>query len=143
MSAVGIAQFGRRGDVPSRPVVGAGRACLAHTGSGEVFFAVPIGRRKVRLSGWLPPGCRLVFGDDVGGHAAAVLDVDALFPGPGADRGGVDGAGGAAAAGGSPGGAADLAGVVDVCPQRGLELVGVLSAQVDFIVSLRDSALTR
>ena len=35
----------------------------------------------------------------------------------------------------SPGSAADLAGVVDVCPQRGMEFVGVLSAQVDFIVN--------
>ena len=78
---------------------------------------------------------RLVLSNNVGGHTATVLDVDALFPGPAADRGGVDDAAGAAAAGGSPGGAADLAGVVDVCPQRGVELVGVLSAQVDFIVS--------
>src|SRR5580704_4726822 len=87
---------------------------------------------KTPAGGCLSPGGRLVFGDDVGRHAAAVLDVDALFPGPGADCGGVDGAGGAAA-GGSAGCAAGLAGVVDVFPQRGVQFFGVLGAQVDFI----------
>jgi len=41
----------------------------------------------------------VVFCDDVGGHAAAVPDVDALFRGLAADRGRVDAAAGAAAAG--------------------------------------------
>ena len=62
----------------------------------------------MRLSERLLPGCRLVLGDDVGGHTAAT---------------------------GSPGRAADLAGVVNVCPQRGVELAGVLGIQVDFVVS--------
>jgi hypothetical protein len=88
--------------------------------------------RKAHAGGVLSRGCRLVFRDDVGGYAAAVFDVDALFPGPGADCGGVDGAGGAAA-GGSPGCAAGLAGVVDVFPQRRVQFFGVLSAQVDFV----------
>jgi hypothetical protein len=89
-----------------------GGVSRARPGGSRIRRSVP-GRDPV--GGCLPLGGRLVFGNDVGGHAAAVLDVDALFPGPGADRGGVDGAGGAAA-GGSPGGAAGLAGVVDVFP---------------------------
>jgi hypothetical protein len=42
---------------------------------------------------------RLVLSNNVGGHTATVLDVDALFPGPAANRGRVDGAVGAATAG--------------------------------------------
>src|ERR1700733_8715824 len=87
---------------------------------------------KAPAGGCLSPASRLIFGNDVGRHAAAVLDVDALLPGPGADCGGVDGAGGAAA-GGSPGCAAGLAGVIDVFPHRRVQFFGVLSGQVDFI----------
>jgi hypothetical protein len=73
-------------------------------------------------------------GDDVGGHAPAALDVDALFPGPVADCGRIDGAAGTAATQGSPGDAVDLAGVVDIFPQRCVKLAGVLSVRVDLIV---------
>jgi hypothetical protein len=82
----------------------------------------------------LPPGCSLVLGHDVSGHAPAVLDVDPLLPGPAADCSRIDGAVGTAASS-WPGGAADLAGVVDVCPQRSVEVAGVLSVQVDLIVN--------
>src|ERR1700691_342543 len=82
----------------------------------------------------LGSGCRLVFLDEFGGHAAAVLDVVAVPLGPLADLGSVDAISTAAAARGAPGGAADLAAVLDVLPERLAQLIAVLAAEVNLVV---------
>ena len=79
---------------------------------------------------------RLVLSNNVGGHTATVLDVDALFPCPGADGHGVGRAGPAGAAGSAPaGGAADLAGVSDVPAEGGAEFLAMPGVKVDLVFS--------
>jgi len=82
----------------------------------------------------LRSGCRLVFRDEVGRHPTAVLDVVAVPLGPFADLGGVDGGSAAEAAWRAAGGAAYLAAVLDVLPERLAQLIGVLAAEVNLVV---------
>jgi hypothetical protein len=77
-----------------------------------------------------------VLGDEADWYPAAVLDVIAVVPCPGADGHVIDGALLAAAGGGGgclARGAGDLAGAGDVRAERGAQLVVVLAAEVDFV----------
>jgi len=72
----------------------------------------------------------------VGGYTPAVLDVVPVPPRPRADSHRVHRTGPAATASArSACRPADLAGMLDVLPQRGAQFVAVLAAQVDFIGS--------
>src|SRR5271154_3934601 len=79
---------------------------------------------------WLGAARFLVLRDEIGRYAPAVLNVIPVFPRPGADSHCVYCAGLAIAAAARtaccPG---DLAGVLDVLPQRAVQLVTVLTAQ--------------
>jgi len=77
----------------------------------------------------------LVLGNDVGGDTAAVLGADALFPGPGADRHGIDRAGPAVAADSAPASrATGLAGMSRIVCERVAQVFGVLGVEVDLVV---------
>ena len=84
----------------------------------------------------------MVPGNDVSGNTAAVLDADALFPGPGADRHGVDRAGPAAAAGGAPAsGAAALAGArLEISARRGSPVRVAEAGSGELLPGRRDRA---
>src|SRR5258708_23988993 len=75
--------------------------------------------------------------DELGRDPSAVLDVVAVLPRPGADSNGIDGAGLAARTAWPrlARRSADLAGVVDVTPERGTQLLVVLAAEVYFVFS--------
>src|ERR1700733_13674031 len=83
-------------------------------------------------------GRRLVLGDQVRWHPAAVLNVITLLARPGPDLGGVDRrasppAGPACGAASATGAAAHLAGVGDVLGDGGAQLLRVLRVEVDLV----------
>jgi hypothetical protein len=119
----------------------AGPVMVAAAGVGLIASAAfrtdpvggyPPGTPDVPARG-LCSGGRLVLLDDAGRDAAAVLDLDALLPGPLADLGGVDGGAAAPGAGCGPGRAAGPPGVREVLLQCLAELVVVRGAEVDLV----------
>src|ERR1700743_3035358 len=97
-------------------------------------------RRSVLLRRSLLAGGRLVLGNDIGGNAAAVLNVDPVLARPVPDFGRVLRRAGPPTSAtcdttAAPGGAADLAGVGVVLAESGPELLGVLLVQVDLVFS--------
>src|SRR5262249_8548055 len=73
--------------------------------------------------------------DDYGRDAAALFDIDALVPCPGANRRGIQRTGLAAAAGANPARRADLAGVRDVLAECRAQLLAVLATEIDLELS--------
>jgi hypothetical protein len=92
--------------------------------------AVP---QRADVADSLLSGCLAVLLHDVTRDPAAVLDLDALLPGPFTDLVRVNGTGSAAAAGGPPG-AAGLAAVRNVGRQGLVQFFTVRDAQIDLVV---------